>query len=346
MNIVPNIIVSFSLIFALETNLQWISADKVVCEAITSCEQRDVQETKLQVHSIQVSYNRIIALKFNYDLQTSYTPEQWTALRASITLSYDGGKTFRPLRASDQLQLTREDPSDYLSPRTLILTLADKFPEAGVIVKTAAESSIRGVNGNKLAEDYLTPLIVRGMSLKLESDNFSLTGEPITFIADRAGTVLLTQYLPADGALTEYKEKSIKVVTIDESSVGQLITIETDGIRPGNYRLMAWQGEEIPLGISVTPSIGEDQVIFEKSEAGNDKITITGVQPGDKLFIYNDSYKPSQGWIEELYSIIVPEGQTSVVVQQLELDASGKLVFLLERDGLLISQPSILEYEG
>ncbi|WP_372660453.1 hypothetical protein [Cohnella sp.] len=353
MKAVPGLIFSIALIFASPTALSAetliemgrLGAAVAFVDSGTVCGYQDTKGTAIQVSSIKIEHNQAVHLRFNSDLQTNYTPDQWIALKASIAVSIDGGKTFKPLKASDQLQLTLKDPSNYWNLRTLSIKFADKFPKSGIIVKVTAKDTLQDVDGNSLAEDYLTPLLFRGMSLKLQSEEYITAGDPIQFVADQEGTVLLTQYLPADGTLEEYKEKSIRIVEVDKSRSGQLLTIETSEILPGNYRLIAWEGEDIPIGISVSPHIREDQVTFENYESGNDKITITGLHAGDKIHIYDDVYKPSQGWIEELYTIVVPVDQTSVIVQQFELDTTGQLVFLLEREGLLVSLPSILTHK-
>lgn len=305
---------------------------------------QDYEDASMEVKSVQLLFNHVVQLKFNNDLKANYTPDQLMELKTMVSISFNRGKTFQSLEAADQIKLTLEDPSDYLSPRTFSILLADKLPESGAIVKLKAKDFIEDVDGNFLSEDYYTPLLVRGMSIKLQSEQYITAGESIQFVADRAGTVLLTQYFPTDGTLEELIENSVKVVEVDESMVGQLMVIETDGVRSGNYRLKAWEGEDIELGISITPHIREDQVTFERNKFGKATITISDVQAGDKLYIFNDIYKPSQGWMEELYTIEVPEGQSMVIVE-LELDTSGQLVFLLEREGLLLSNPSIHRYE-
>jgi hypothetical protein len=303
-------------------------------------------ESSLEISSVKVEYNQVIRLRFNQELQTSYTPQQWVNLKASITISNDEGKSYHPLEDLDQVQIGLQDPSDfYWNTRTLSIKLFNKFPEEGVSIKLSAATPLQAVDGYTMVNDYISAKFSRGMSLELQSKPYLAAEEVIQFVADRVGTVLLTQYLPDDGTLEEYKVKSAAIVEVDKSRVGELIKISTDGLSPGNYRLLAWEGEEHPIGLSVTPHIRADQVIFDNSANGNDTITIANVQPGDKLYIYDDVYKPYEGWIKELFSTEIPSDHTSIDIQEFELDTSGQLVFLLKREGLLLSQASLIDYE-
>lgn len=354
MRVFPSLVMTMAIIlyspttWMAESSLEneWLGAAKALLDVGTENNPHEFNDTVMEVSSIQVEHNEGLQLRFNNELQTNYTSEQWIALRSSISVSTDGGNNYGPLKAADQFQVTLKDPSDYWNLRTLSITFANPFPDTGVIVKLAGESSLQDVDGNSLAEDYFTPLLRSGMSVKLLSEDYFDAGEAIRFIADREGTVLLTHYLPEGGTLEEHIEMSDRFVEVDENKVGQELTIPTEGIPSGNYVLRAWEGEDIPLGVSVTPHIRKEQVILENIVSGNDKITITDVQAGDRIYIYDDKYKPSQGWIKELYQMEVPKGQTSVVIQQFEFDASGQLVFLLERDGLLLSKSTLHSYQA
>lgn len=264
----------------------------------------------LQFKHFGYEYNNGINMTFVSNIQNNL--QSIEVLKQNILISRDAGKTYEALGENDKVQFWGN---------SLRITFAVPYSGDHNRIKIIA-NSLANENGTVMNRDWISPFFASGTVINMTSGEDIEAGDPVTFTTDRPAKVYL---LPANDVGHELYNDSLveagkgKSVTIDQSKVGEEITILTTRLAPGRYLLYTIRGTLVPIGISLSTTLNANQIAFVNSET-EQSVTISGLKPGDIVRLYMsgpDLYK------KPAYEITVPTGENTVKVNDLNLNSNG-----------------------
>jgi hypothetical protein len=171
-----------------------------------------------------------VALSFNKPIFNNL--ESFEALRNEIYRSTDGGNSFNPLSDQDTITISRE---------VVFIHLADRLSGENNVFKVTA-GAFKDSDGKIYDKETISSTIKAGPYLSAESEYNILPNEQIKFSSDVAGTVYLVPYNSNNYQRT-VSETAIaqglgKKLLVGDEEVNKIVSIETDGLKPGEYDLI------------------------------------------------------------------------------------------------------------
>ncbi|MFF2484221.1 S-layer homology domain-containing protein [Paenibacillus sp. NPDC058071] len=184
------------------------------------------------------STNSRIGLSFNKLIENNLT--DLDALKAALTYSTDG-VNFSPLAANDTILISTNE-----------LQVNFAIPYSGTNNQLKLEAgSIRDWSGKVYNQELISHPVKAGLKVTKMSyaDRFK-AGEPVTVRVNQPATVYLVRVAPfntlydVENEVVAGRGKKLAIAAADQDA-----DIPTDGLAPGNYRVMIWAGNEFMITI-------------------------------------------------------------------------------------------------
>ncbi|MGM0885147.1 MAG: S-layer homology domain-containing protein [Bacillota bacterium] len=227
--------------------------------------------------------NRTLAVSFNKHIVNALPSID--ELKQAITVSADGGASFRPLGIKDNVSFERANLNIELSGGV----------HGNENVVRLAEGAVKSKDGLFKNNALETWKIAAGVRLSLLSWNFLKIGEDLHFKVDRPVDVYFTNVKDI-GKYKTYEESaaaglSLKI-SVSENEVGKQLTIPTAGLNKGDYELttLFFNAESYHISLSDVSFVAYYNV-YNLPGLDNDYITVSGISPGNTVTFYADKDK-------------------------------------------------------
>ncbi|WP_373230116.1 hypothetical protein [Cohnella sp.] len=254
-------------------------------------------------------YNSLAIVFFNKKIKANFEIGE---LKSAITISRDNGATYQPLQPFENI---------FIDIDRLKISLND-FNGSNLRIKIAA-GAIEDEYGNELAQDYISPPFSAGVEITFVGPNYVAAGNKFSIKSDREGPVFLMKSGKYASSLDDYYDMVSKgeaiLIDVKASDINKAIEVDTSGLVKGEYILKARKGLQLSLYISVTP-LDADQIQIENNRSDNDVVTVSHVEAGDVIRFYDVKLNTGELIVR---TEIVPEGQTSLTITDMELKVEG-----------------------
>lgn len=279
-------------------------------------------------------YNSGIMLLFSSEIKRVVEIDE---LKNNISISRDGSDNFVPLGENDWIQLSN-----------FYLQINFQQPYAGNKNRIKITGgSLAGRNDVVMKHDWISPIFSEGTYVDMKSGSVIESEEDVVFTVDRPAKVYLIPYNQLGTGISNDSLVEMglaKSVVIETDKVNQEIRLSTKGLAPGHYILYTVQGRGYTVDISPDSVLRTDQVALSY-QSGEVSATVTGLKEGDAIRIFASN--GSDDSMRLLQERIVPQGQNSVSLDDLSLNAEGgSLFFTLQSAGKGEGIPLVITYSS
>ena len=241
------------------------------------------EKTPLKMTWASNNENRSLAISFNKHIVNALSSIE--ELKHAITISADGGASFRTLGINDHVSINRAH---------LNIELSGGVQGNNNVVRLT-EGAVKSKDGLYKNNALESRKIAAGVRLSLLSWNFLKIGEDLHFKVDRPVDVYFTNVKDI-GKYKTYEEAaaaglSLKI-SVSENEVGKQLTIPTAGLKKGDYELttMFFNAESYHITLNDVPFVAYYK-LYNLPGLNHDYITVSGISPGNTVTFYADKDK-------------------------------------------------------
>ena len=267
----------------------------------------------LHFDTLHIRFNDMVSLVFNNNIVNNLADLE--TLKAAITFSSDNGVTYNPLGPNDVVTVFNNK---------LEISFENEYSGLFNKIKLAA-GSLKDVSGNVQDTEVITWAFRAGINLTIHSHATNPIvldlNETVSFSIDEPGMVY---FVPAgtSGVQTEFDAVVVagrgKAIEVTEEDVNETLTLDPNGLAPGIYFLLVWNGKSERVEYAVSEPLPSGAISYN-NEPGNDHdtITISGLSEGDVIKLYSGT---NNGPGTIITSRTVAPGETSIIITDIPLN--------------------------